>query len=105
MCFCCAGPAKTENITLASQGTDHLSIRWSLLNGDFQFFRVNATRVDSGSVYSSDTKATTSNITGLYPGRLFAITVFTVAGNFVEASEEYRFATSKFNIPRFLQQC
>lgn len=38
------------------------------------------------------------NITGLGPGRSYAITVTAVAGSFEETSEKYEFATSKFPI-------
>lgn len=94
----CAGPEKPGNIMLTSRGTDYLSIRWSLLKGKFQYFRVNVSEAQSGSVYYNETKANTADIIGLGPGRIFAITVSTVAGNFTEASEEYRFATCKFTI-------
>lgn len=89
---------------LTSRGTDNLSIRWSLLKGNFQYFRVNVTQADSGSLFYNETKANTVDITGLSPGRIFAIAVSTVAGNFAEASEEHQFATGKFNIPLFQQE-
>lgn len=71
----------------------------------FQYFRVNVTEVDSASVsYNETTEATSANITGLGPGRFFAITVSTIAGKFSEASKEYQFATGRFSVNLFQQR-
>lgn len=62
---------------------------------------VNVTGMDLGSVYSNVTTESTAHITGLDPGRIFTITVTAVAGNVKETSEQYKFATSKFNVLRW----
>lgn len=83
---------------MTERGTVSLSIRWTLPRGKFQRFLVDVNKTGSGSVYKNATTANVVNITGLGPGRSYAITVTAVAGSFEETSEKYEFATSKFPI-------
>ncbi|XP_056906900.1 receptor-type tyrosine-protein phosphatase eta-like [Takifugu flavidus] len=87
-------PEKPGNIELTERGTVSLSIRWPLPRGKFQHFLVDVNETGSGSVYKNATTANAASITGLGPGRSYAITVTSVAGSFEETSEQYEFATS-----------
>lgn len=81
---------------MTERGTVSLSVRWSLPRGKFQHFLVDVNETGSGSVYKNATTVNAANISGLGPGRIYAIVVTAVAGSFEETSEQYEFATSKF---------
>lgn len=93
----CTEPEKPGNITITARGTDNLTIHWTLPEGSFEHYVVNISNDELKYFYSSKTIVNTAHLTDLYPGRIFAITVTAVAGNFRDTSEQSSFATCKFN--------
>ncbi|XP_008298883.1 receptor-type tyrosine-protein phosphatase eta isoform X2 [Stegastes partitus] len=86
-------PEKPESIT-ATEGTDNLIIRWTLPRGRAVHYVVNISNTNLMYSNSTQTEDQTARFTGLYPGRLFDITVTAVAGNFQNTSETSSFATA-----------
>lgn len=88
---------KPGSITITARGTDNLNIHWTLPEGSFEHYVVNISNEELGYFYSNITTVNTTHFTGLHPGRMFAVTVTAVAGNFRDTSEQSSFATCKFN--------
>ncbi|KAM7396461.1 hypothetical protein PAMP_019498 [Pampus punctatissimus] len=86
-------PANPGNITVTARGTNNLSIRWTLPAGIVDYYMVNISNENLLYSYSNITTNTTAHLTGLYPGRIFVITVTAVVGNFRNTSEQALFAT------------
>uniref|UniRef100_A0A3Q1EYV8 protein-tyrosine-phosphatase n=1 Tax=Acanthochromis polyacanthus TaxID=80966 RepID=A0A3Q1EYV8_9TELE len=87
-------PDKPENIS-AVPGTDDLIISWTLPRGRVDDYVVNVSHEDPSYSYSNSTRTadTTANFADLYPGRIFAIVVTAVAGDFHNSSDSSSFAT------------
>lgn len=82
---------------MTARNTDSLNMNWTLPEGRVEHYMVNISNTDLKYFSSNETTFSTVHFTGLYPGRIYVVTVTAVAGNFRETSEQYLFATSKFN--------
>uniref|UniRef100_A0A3Q1AWF7 protein-tyrosine-phosphatase n=1 Tax=Amphiprion ocellaris TaxID=80972 RepID=A0A3Q1AWF7_AMPOC len=85
-------PEKPENISVAA-GTDNLIITWTLPRGRVDHYVVNISNTNLTYSNFTQTADTTASFTDLYPGRIFAITVTAVAGNYDNLSNSSSFAT------------
>ncbi|XP_053174860.1 receptor-type tyrosine-protein phosphatase eta [Scomber japonicus] len=86
-------PVNPENITVTAQGTNNMTIRWTLPEGRVDHYIVNISNGNLQFSYSNTTTITTAHFTSLHPGRVFDITVTAVAGKFSNTSDQYSFAT------------
>ncbi|KAM7414244.1 hypothetical protein PAMA_019185 [Pampus argenteus] len=86
-------PVNPGNIIVTAQGTNNLSIRWTLPAGIVDYYMVNISNENLLYLYSIITTNTAAHFTGLYPGRIFVITVTSVVGDFSNTSEQSSFAT------------
>ncbi|KAL7403339.1 hypothetical protein ABVT39_027926 [Epinephelus coioides] len=86
-------PEKPENINITARGTNYLSINWTLPEGRVDHYVVNISNEGLAYLYSNKTSVNTAHLTGLHPGRIYFITVTSVAGNFMEVSDQASFAT------------
>ncbi|XP_049429858.1 receptor-type tyrosine-protein phosphatase eta [Epinephelus fuscoguttatus] len=86
-------PEKPENISITARGTNYLSISWTLREGRVDHYVVNISNEGLAYLYSNKTSVNTAHLTGLHPGRIYSITVTSVAGNFMEVSDPTSFAT------------
>ncbi len=91
------GPEKPVNITITAQGTDYLSIQWTLPEGRVDRYVVNISNEELKYSNSRDVSVFKAHFTDLNPGRIFIITVTAEAGSFSNTSNEVSFATCKFN--------
>ncbi|XP_042371460.1 receptor-type tyrosine-protein phosphatase eta-like, partial [Plectropomus leopardus] len=84
-------PEKPENIMIVSRGTGYLKINWTLPKGRADHYVVNIS--NERPMYSNITADTSALFTNLLPGRIYVITVTSVAGDFSEISDSSLFAT------------
>ncbi|XP_061628616.1 receptor-type tyrosine-protein phosphatase eta isoform X1 [Phyllopteryx taeniolatus] len=85
-------PERPENITV-TPGTDNMNIDWTLLQGRADFYVVNISNTNLLYSCSKNTTVTTANFSGLYPGRVYLITVTAFAGHLSDTSNQISFAT------------
>nr|XP_033491214.1 receptor-type tyrosine-protein phosphatase eta isoform X7 [Epinephelus lanceolatus] len=86
-------PEKPENIGITARGTNYLNISWTLPEGRVDYYVVNISNEGLPYLYSIKTSVNTAHLTGLHPGRIYFITVTSVAGNFMAVSDQASFAT------------
>ncbi|XP_061578753.1 receptor-type tyrosine-protein phosphatase beta-like [Cololabis saira] len=79
-------PEKPENITVTGRGTDELNITWTLTRGMVDHYVLNVSNDDPMYLISQKSSVNMASITGLHAGRLFVITVISVAGGFENSS-------------------
>ncbi|XP_042352632.1 receptor-type tyrosine-protein phosphatase eta isoform X3 [Plectropomus leopardus] len=84
-------PEKPENIMIVSRGTGYLKINWTLPKGRADHYVVNIS--NERLMYSNITADTSALFTNLLPGRIYVITVTSVAGDLSEISDSSLFAT------------
>ena len=97
-CVFCIGPEKPVDLIITSLGTDNLCINWTLPKGSVDHYVVKISNTVLIYMNSKTRTVTTACFTDLYPGRVFVITVTSVAGSFTCESDPSSFATRKFNI-------
>ncbi|KAM9807799.1 receptor-type tyrosine-protein phosphatase eta-like [Neosynchiropus ocellatus] len=85
-------PEKPPRVTV-TPATDSLSISWMLLSGRADHYVLNVSNEDLMYSHSSITAFTTANVAGLQPGRLYNVTVTSVAGDLLNTSDVNSFAT------------
>ncbi|XP_041651491.1 receptor-type tyrosine-protein phosphatase beta isoform X4 [Cheilinus undulatus] len=86
-------PVKPVNITVGPRGTDNLNIAWVLSEGRVDHYVVHILNKELMFSNNKTSKNTTVLFTGLYPGRVFVVTVTAEAGAHREMSDESQFAT------------
>lgn len=94
--FYYTGPEKPVDIKITAKGTHSVKISWTLPAGTVDNYVVTISN-ERHTLYNTTAAFTTAFFTDLYPGRIFFITVTAVAGNFSEMSDQFSFATGKFN--------
>ncbi|CAJ1057368.1 tenascin-X-like isoform X5 [Xyrichtys novacula] len=86
-------PVQPENIRAKPPGTDNLDISWTLPHGRVDHYVVNILNENLQFSRSNTTTENRFHFTGLKPGRLFVITVTSVAGD-KQSSNQVKFATA-----------
>ncbi|KAM6936903.1 receptor-type tyrosine-protein phosphatase eta-like [Xenentodon cancila] len=79
-------PENPANITVTGRGTDSLNISWTLTKGRVDNYVVNISNDDLMYWKPYKTSVSMASLTGLRPGRLYVITVNSVAGAFENSS-------------------
>ncbi|XP_036399313.1 receptor-type tyrosine-protein phosphatase eta [Megalops cyprinoides] len=92
-------PEKVGNIKLLYQENSTLGVSWSLLQGNISFYSVRLIESNFKQDFTYNQTTIGANFTGLYPGRLYNLTVISVFGSLQNAADTLQFAT-KPNPPR-----
>ncbi|XP_061677448.1 receptor-type tyrosine-protein phosphatase eta-like isoform X2 [Syngnathoides biaculeatus] len=85
-------PERPEEI-MVTAGTENMKIEWNLFHGRADFYVVNISNEEVSYSFSKNTTANTTNFTGLYPGRVYFISVIAFAGTLSNTSNQISFAT------------
>ncbi|XP_074533307.1 receptor-type tyrosine-protein phosphatase beta [Halichoeres trimaculatus] len=80
-------PVAPASIEVKLRGTDNLNIHWTLPGGRVDYYVASISNKELEFFYYIKTTETSFHFTGLKPGRVYVITVTSVAGNFSETSE------------------
>ncbi|XP_015237762.1 PREDICTED: receptor-type tyrosine-protein phosphatase eta-like [Cyprinodon variegatus] len=86
-------PVKPENLTTGPIHVNHITIRWTLPKGRVDKYIVDISNGDTGYKKSKETNTTVETFSDLDPGRVFIITVTSVAGDFNNTSDQLPVAT------------
>lgn len=88
-------PEQPVDIVATGRGTSQLNVTWTLRNGRVDYYIVNISNAALNNTSSNTTQSREASFTGLQPGRVYEVTVTSVAGTFTNQSARVQLATSK----------
>ncbi|XP_045562202.1 receptor-type tyrosine-protein phosphatase eta isoform X3 [Salmo salar] len=86
-------PEQPVDIVATGRGTSQLNVTWTLRNGRVDYYIVNISNAALNNTSSNTTQSREASFTGLQPGRVYEVTVTSVAGTFTNQSARVQLAT------------
>ncbi|XP_029607466.1 titin isoform X6 [Salmo trutta] len=86
-------PEQPVDIVATGRGTSQLNVTWTLRNGRVDSYIVNISNAALNNTSSNTTQSRKASFTRLQPGRVYEVTVTSVAGTFTNQSARVQLAT------------